>query len=72
MIELIEELKNNQKINIAKGLENRVNIDYIIDRLEGINDKLINNIEYFDYHNKNLTKEQYYKIDEIKEILKAE
>lgn len=37
MEELIEELKHNQKINIEKGLENRVNIDYIIERLENIN-----------------------------------
>lgn len=37
-------------------------------------DKLIedlkNNIEYFEYHNKNLTKEQDAKIDNIKESIK--
>lgn len=37
MEEFIEELKNNQKINIEKGLENRVDIDYVIKRLENIN-----------------------------------
>lgn len=37
MQEFIEELKNNQKINFEKGLENRVNIDYVIERLESIN-----------------------------------
>ncbi len=26
--------------------------------------------DYFDYHNKNLTKEQDFKIDELKELLK--
>ena len=31
--ELLEELKYNQNINITKGLENRVDIDYIIERL---------------------------------------
>lgn len=36
MKELIEELENNQKINKEKGLENRVDIDYIIERLESI------------------------------------
>lgn len=37
MEELIKELENNQKINIEKGLENRVDIAYIIDRLKNIN-----------------------------------
>ena len=36
MKEFIEELKHNQKINIEKGLENRVDIDYVIERLENI------------------------------------
>lgn len=36
MQEFIEELKHNQKINIEKGLENRVDIDYVIERLEDI------------------------------------
>lgn len=36
MQEFIEELKHNQKINYEKGLENRVNIDYVIERLEDI------------------------------------
>lgn len=36
MQEFIEELKHNQKINYEKGLENRVNIDYVIERLEFI------------------------------------
>jgi hypothetical protein len=44
MREFIEELKQNKKINIEKGLENRVDIDYIIERLED---------------NENLTKTQY-------------
>lgn len=34
--ELLEELKYNQNINFEKGLENRVNIDYVIERLEDI------------------------------------
>jgi hypothetical protein len=37
MKELIEELENNQKINKEKGLENKVDIDYILERLNNIN-----------------------------------
>lgn len=37
MKEFIEELENNQKINLEKGLENRVDIDYVIERLKNIN-----------------------------------
>ena len=36
MKEFIEELKHNQNINFEKGLENRINIDYVIERLEDI------------------------------------
>ena len=39
MKEFIDELKHNQKINIEKGLENRVDIDYVIERLEDIQEK---------------------------------
>lgn len=45
MKELINELKYNQNINYKKALENRVNIDYIIERLTDIKkeiDKHIN------------------------------
>lgn len=43
MKEFIEELKHNQNINIEKGLENRVNIDYVIERLEEIEKELLKN-----------------------------
>jgi len=36
MKEFINELKHNQDINYKKGLENRINIDYIIERLEDL------------------------------------
>jgi hypothetical protein len=36
MREFIEELKYNQNINFEKGLENRIDIDYVIERLEDI------------------------------------
>ena len=36
MFDLIKELENNAKINKEKGLENVVDIDYIIDRLKKI------------------------------------
>ena len=69
MMEFIEELKHNQNVNVKNNLENRINIDYIIERLEDIQKELLNNIEYFDYHNKNLNKAQDEKIDNIKENL---
>lgn len=69
MQEFIEELKYNQNINLEKGLENRVDIDYVIERLEDIKNELLENIEYFDYHNKNLTKKQDEKINNIKDNL---
>ena len=34
--EFIDELDYNQQINNKKGLENRINIDYVSDRLKGI------------------------------------
>lgn len=37
MDEFIKELENNQKINLEKGLENRIDIDYVIKRLKNIN-----------------------------------
>ena len=36
MKELLEELKHNREINVQKGLENKVDIDYIIERLEKV------------------------------------
>ena len=36
MNECLKELKHNQTINERQGLENRVNIDYVIERLESI------------------------------------
>ena len=36
MKEFIEELKHNREVNIEKGLENRVDIDYVIERLYSI------------------------------------
>lgn len=43
MKEFIEELKYNQNINFEKGLENRIDIDYVIERLERINTKVYDN-----------------------------
>ena len=34
--DLLKELQYNQNINIKKGLENRVDIDYIIERIKDI------------------------------------
>ena len=36
MKEFIEELKHNREVNIEKGLENRIDIDYVIERLKDI------------------------------------
>lgn len=43
MKEFIEELKHNQNINFEKGLENRVDIDYVIERLESIANPVYDN-----------------------------
>ena len=67
MQEFIEELKHNQKI---KGTET-IRIDYVLERLEEINKFLLENIEYFTYHNKNLTKEQDYRITLVYDNLKS-
>lgn len=65
MKEFIEELKHNQKVNYEKGLGNRIEIYYVIERLEDIDNFLTENVEYFRYHNKNLTKEQDYRLTMI-------
>lgn len=65
MKEFIEELKHNQEINNKSGLENRVDIDYVIDRLENINRFLVNELDYFKYHNKNLTYAQEFRLSDI-------
>lgn len=44
MQEFIEELKYNQNINLEKGIENRIDIGYVIERLEDIKNNLIENI----------------------------
>ena len=51
MKEFIEELKHNRNVNIDKGLENRVDIDYVIERLEDIRKK-VHTIGYKDKLNK--------------------
>lgn len=37
MDEFIKELENNQKINLERGLENKVDISYVLERLNNIN-----------------------------------
>lgn len=71
MQEFIEELKHNQNVNFEKGLENRVDIDYVIERLEDIKENLLNDIYYFEYHSKNLTIKQYEKVVNIRENLES-
>ena len=34
--EFIKELEHNQNINLKNGYKNRVDIDYVIERLKGI------------------------------------
>lgn len=36
MNKFIEELKHNKEVNERQGLENRIDIDYVIERLESI------------------------------------
>ena len=45
MREFIEELKHNQEINIKNDYENRINIDYVIERLEDIQKEMSESIE---------------------------
>lgn len=71
MREFIEELKHNQNINFENEIENRIDIDYVIERLEGIDNELIDLLDYFKYHNKNLTCQQDDKINEIRESLES-
>ena len=68
MKEFIEELKYNQNVNFEKGLENRIDIDYVIERLESLNTQKLfeaamesDNLDYI--------KE---KLDEIYEIKRKE
>lgn len=36
LIDFLEELKYNQQINLEKGIENRIDIDYVIERITDI------------------------------------
>ena len=72
MQEFIKELEKNQAINIANNITNKIDINYVIDRLKGIQDFLLDNIEYFTYHNKNLTKAQDQKLLFIYDNLKSD
>ena len=49
--EFIEELKHNQNINYKNNLENRIDIDYVLERLEDIKKELLNTIETNSYIN---------------------
>lgn len=52
LIEFIKELRHNQQINFEKDLENRVNIDYVLERLEDCV-----NMEMLDVESEDLNKE---------------
>lgn len=69
MQEFIEELKYNQNINMEKGLENRIDIDYVIERLENINisEEFIKGEIYFNIEN--MINDDYLE-EETKEKLK--
>ena len=45
MKEFLEELKHDQEINKKEGIENRINIEYIIERLEDIEKDLENYLD---------------------------
>ena len=76
MTEFIEELKHNQKINYKKGIENRIDIDYVIERLENIQkteeiQKMYNNIENLRKQVKNNKKAMKY-YNYLKELNKSD
>lgn len=55
LIEFIKELRHNQQINFEKDLENRVNIDYVLERLEDcVNMEML---ELLDVESEDLNKE---------------
>lgn len=58
MMEFIEELKHNQEVNIKNDYENRINIDYVIERLEDIQKNMMKNLNKL---NKSLTDEGVFK-----------
>ena len=58
MEELIKEIESNKNISI----------DYVLERLKNINGNLNRILDFFKYHNKNLTKEQEFKIIQLEEI----
>lgn len=58
MKELIKEIENNKNINT----------DYILKNLKNINININRILDFFKYHNKNLTKEQEFKIIQLEEI----
>lgn len=39
LIDFLEELKYNKQINLEKGIENRIDIDYVIERITDILNK---------------------------------
>lgn len=69
MQEFIKELEKNQDINIKNNIINKIDINYVIERLKDIQENMLKNVEYFQYHNKNLTKTQDQKIYDILESL---
>ena len=69
MEEFIEELKHNREVNIEKGLENRVDIDYVIERLESEEDKLKNILNYINDIIDNNDEVDVYTLFEIKDMI---
>ncbi len=69
MYELIEELKNNSKINKEKGLNNVVDIDYIIERLSKISvyDEFIK--DEVNFVIENMVNDEEYTKEHIEEIM---
>ncbi len=69
MQDFINELEYNQKINLNLNIKNSVNINYVIEKLEEIQKNVNDEIDFFKYHNKNLTKTQEEKIANLNDII---
>lgn len=67
--EFIEELKENQDINYKNNLENRVDIDYVIERLEDIKKELLKTIKTESYINDSDKSEESEEVTRTKIII---
>ena len=69
MKDLINELEHNKKVNEKNNFENTVDIDYILERLKDVNQELEELLNFFKYHNNNLTRKQDYILYSLEDMI---